>query len=133
LTNFQEALERCRLRRILAWEDLEEFELGRVTNSDGVDLTAKLIERAKSDIELMDFLILSFEAFAAGGDRSGSRCHDEDRVCWDRKDLRPPGTTGIGSEPEYGTSQQLRSLNCADRTTHRAAARGLPGGWWPTF
>jgi hypothetical protein len=51
----------------LAWEDLEEFQLRRVRTSDGIDITAELIERAKSDIELLDFLILSFEALAAGG------------------------------------------------------------------
>jgi hypothetical protein len=58
-----EELERCRRRRIQAWEELEEYEGGGpVTSAAGLDLTNILIERAKADIELFDYLIASLEA-----------------------------------------------------------------------
>lgn len=62
----EEELERCRQRRIRAWEEVEEFQHGKIVSADGIDLTGILLERAKADIELFDFLIASLERAAAG-------------------------------------------------------------------
>lgn len=62
--DLDEALERCRRRRIAAWDDLEEYERSKVISPQGVDLSSMLIERAKADIELFDFLIARLEAAA---------------------------------------------------------------------
>ena len=60
-----EELTRCRQRRIQAWEDLEEYENFKVKREDGLEITNILIERARADIELLDFLIASLEVLAA--------------------------------------------------------------------
>lgn len=59
-------LEQCKTRRILAWDELEEYEKAKAIEIDGLDIKNILIERAKADIELLDLLIVSLEGIATG-------------------------------------------------------------------
>jgi hypothetical protein len=58
---FDDSLKWCRERRAIAVEDLKDFAAGRRQFLNDVDITDKLVARAKRDIEQFDILIAAYE------------------------------------------------------------------------
>ena len=58
---FDDSLKWCRERRAIAIEELDDFAAGHRQFRNGVNITDKLIARAKQDIEQFDILIAAYE------------------------------------------------------------------------
>ena len=66
MTKFDDQIDWCQKRREVAAEDIKDFEeAGQRISRDGVDITDRMIARAKSDIELFDRLIAAYKKHEA--------------------------------------------------------------------
>jgi hypothetical protein len=58
--DFDDAIAWCLERRLLALEDITDYTSGARQYRNDVDITDKLIERAKQDVAKLDIIIAAY-------------------------------------------------------------------------